>query len=172
MRKVLKQAFFQRPVLEVAPELLGKYLVHNDGQRETALMITETEAYDGEHDLACHAAKGRTARTEVMFGEAGVWYVYLVYGMHEMLNIVTSEPDYPAAVLIRAVAGQAGPGKLTKALNIDRRYNGHRAKKSTGLWLEDRGVVVELRQIAKAPRIGVDYAGKWAKKPWRFTLEK
>ncbi len=151
--------------------LLGKHLVrrHADGRVE-ARMIVETEAYDGEHDLACHARVGRTKRTEIMYAEGGVWYVYLCYGIHEMLNLVVGPRDYPAAVLIRGVEGAVGPGRLTKALGIDRKLNALSAlDETTGLWLEDRGIVVPRKDVEITPRVGVDYAGPvWAAKPWRF----
>lgn len=135
-------------------------------------MITEVEAYDGENDLACHAARGRTARTAVMYGPGGVWYVYLCYGMHEMLNLVVGPPDWPAAVLIRGVAGLAGPGRLTRALAIDRALNGRRAEPASGLHLEDHGIKVPRRLVQATPRIGVEYAGSvWAQKPWRFMFD-
>lgn len=166
--------------------MIGKYLVRKIGRKKIAIMITETEAYDGPKDLACHASKGRTARTEVMFGEAGHWYVYLVYGMYYMLNIVTGPRDYPAAVLIRAAQAQPtrgdvegallhhlnGPGKVTRFLGIDKRLNTSPAAKAAGLWIEDRGVRIRKSEIMRTPRIGIDYAGeKWAMKPWRFVLQ-
>lgn len=181
-RKVLDKRFFNRPVVKVAEDLIGKYLVRKIGHKEIALMITETEAYDGVNDLACHASKGRTARTEIMFGEAGHWYIYLVYGMHFMLNVVTGAKDYPAAVLIRGVEGYNGPGKVTRFLEIDKRLNGKPATKErvaglnsplNSLWIEDRGGKISKTNIIKTPRIGIDYAGEiWAKKPWRFVLNK
>ena len=167
---MLSEVFYAQPVQTVASTLLGKYLVCSKRTSEIAYMITEVEAYDGECDLACHASKGRTARTEVMYGEAGHWYVYLCYGMHWMLNIVTGPKDYPAAVLIRGVHGISGPGRLTKALSIGAHYNTLPAKKATGLWIEDRGIVVPQRYIEQTPRIGVAYAKEWAEKPWRFVL--
>jgi DNA-3-methyladenine glycosylase len=135
--------------------------------------ITETEAYDGPEDRASHASKGRTARTAVMFGDAGRWYVYLVYGMHEMLNVVTGPADYPAAILIRGVEGFSGPGRLTRALGIDRaRFNTRLANPDTGLWLEDDGCHVPDARVLATPRIGIDYAGPaWTAKPWRFVLK-
>lgn len=137
-----------------------------------AHLITEVEAYDGEADLACHAARGRTARTAVMYEPGGVWYVYLCYGVHEMLNLVVGPRDWPAAVLIRGVDGIIGPGRLTKALAIDRRLNAQPAVLASGLHLEDRGVRVPRRLIQATPRIGVDYAGPvWAAKPWRFRFD-
>ena len=151
--------------------LLGKHLVRRRGGRSAAWLITEVEAYDGENDLACHARVGRTARTAVMYESGGAWYVYLCYGVHEMLNLVVGPRDWPAAVLIRGVEGVAGPGRVTKALRIDRRLNAKPATRASGLWLEDRGVRVPRKMIVATPRIGVVYAGPvWAKKPWRFVL--
>jgi DNA-3-methyladenine glycosylase len=161
----LKSEFYQRDTLIVARELLVKYLVKDD----LKLMITEVEAYVGRQDLASHARKGRTARTEVMFKEGGVWYVYFVYGMHWLLNVVTGEKDYPAAVLIRGVEGINGPARVTKAFGIDKTFNALPATKSTGLYIQDRGVVVG--KIKSTPRIGVDFAGPvWSQKPYRFLL--
>ena len=135
-------------------------------------MITEVEAYDGERDLACHARVGRTRRTAVMYGPGGVWYVYLCYGVHEMLNLVVGPCDWPAAVLIRGVEGCHGPGRVTRALGIDRRLNGVAATETGELWIEDRGVRVPRRLVRATPRVGVDYAGPiWARKPWRFHFD-
>ncbi len=166
--KILPPSFFNRPTLEVARDLLGKFLVRrfSDGT-ETALRITEVEAYDGPDDKASHASKGRTPRTEVMFGEPGHFYVYLCYGLHWMLNIVTGPKDYPAAILIRGVEGGNGPARLTKALKIDGSLNTLPAAESSGLWFEDRGE--KVGKIKATPRIGVDYAGEWSKKKWRFV---
>jgi len=167
---VLKKDFYLQPVLKVAPALLGKFLVLRNGGTEIARMITEVEAYDGPNDKACHAFKGLTPRTKVMFEEGGVWYVYLIYGMYYMLNIVTGPRDYPAAVLIRGVDGSNGPGKLTTLYGVNSRFNGLESKKKLGLYIEDRGVVVKSSQIKKSPRIGVDYAGTiWSKKEYRFS---
>ena len=150
--------------------LLGKVLAVTDSDgRARRVRICETEAYHGESDLACHAAKGRTARTEVMFAAGGVWYVYLCYGVHEMLNLVTGPSGQPSAILIRGVEGIVGPGRVTRALGIDRRFNARAADEATGLWLEDDGFAVPRRAITATPRIGVAYAGPvWAAKPWRF----
>jgi DNA-3-methyladenine glycosylase len=165
---VLGRDFFERETLTVARELLGKYLVYG----ETALMITEVEAYDGPHDLASHAARGKTARNGVMFGEAGVWYIYLCYGVYWLLNIVTGAHDYPAAILIRGVEGVQGPGRVTRHFGIDASLNRKPAEKANGLWLEDRGVVIDPRTILKTTRIGVSYAGPiWANKKYRLILE-
>jgi DNA-3-methyladenine glycosylase len=163
-----------RKTVALARWLLGKHLVRRRaGGRLDARLITEVEAYDGENDLACHARAGRTARTAVMYAAGGVWYVYLCYGIHEMLNLVVGPRGHPAAILIRGVAGLHGPGRVTKTLAIDRRLNAARATtRASGLWLEDRGVRVPRRLVQATPRIGVDYAGPvWAKKKWRFTFD-
>ncbi len=173
MKKILGQKFFDRPVLKVAEELLGKYLVQKIGKREVAYKITEVEAYDGEKDLASHSSKGRTARTEIMYGEAGHFYVYLCYGMYWMLNIVIGPKDYPAAILIRGVEGIDGPGRLTRKLKIDKRLNGRSVEPLNGLWIENRGEKVKKDAFHRSPRIGVSYAGPiWAKKKYRFVLEQ
>lgn len=168
---ILTKAFYNRPTLEVAHDLLGKFLVSGkDGAKLTG-MITEVEAYDGPQDKASHASRGMTVRNAVMFGPAGVWYVYFVYGMHEMLNIVVGAEGYPAAVLIRGIAEASGPGRVTKFFGITRKFNGMTATKKTGLWVEDRGVVFSAKQIKKSPRTGVDYAGQiWSKKHYRFHV--
>jgi len=175
MGRIIKAKELQgRSAPALARWLLGKFLVRRceDGRVE-ARLIVETEAYDGERDLACHARAGRTARTEVMYSAGGVWYVYLCYGMHEMLNLVVGPADWPAAVLIRGVAGAIGPGLVTRALAIDRRFNRAPAcDSSSGLWVEDNGVRVPRSAVAVGRRVGVDYAGPvWAAKPWRFTLK-
>lgn len=172
MKKVLRKPFFERSSIIVAEELLGKYLVRRCRGKETALLITETEAYDGPHDKACHASKGRTPRTDVMFGPAGVWYVYFVYGVHWMLNIVTDVREYPSAVLIRGLHGITGPARVTKAFTITKAQNEKPAARDTGLWIEDRGVIVPKAKVERTKRIGVEYAGPlWAEKPYRFILK-
>lgn len=168
--KILTPAFFQRSVLDVAPDLLGMFLVRDKGGEKKMYMITEVEAYDGVDDKACHARNGKTPRTAVMFGPAGVWYVYLVYGMYNMLNIVTGSEGYPAAVLIRGVREVSGPGRLTKALDITRKLNGTAANKTSGLWIEDGGVSIDKKNIQRTSRIGVAYADEWADAPYRFIL--
>jgi len=170
MRCVLTKKFFNRPVLEVAPDLIGKFLVRRYRGKEIASMIMETEAYDGVHDLACHARNGKTKRNTPMFDEAGTIYVYFTYGMHWMLNLVTGEKEYPAAVLIRGLEDVSGPARLTKKFHIDRKLNHKPLGKPSGLWVEDRGVVITRREIKRTPRIGVSSAGEWAKKPYRFVL--
>jgi DNA-3-methyladenine glycosylase len=165
------KVFQSKRTVALARSLLGKYLVRSTSRGVVARMIIEVEAYDGERDRACHARRGRTARNSVMYEPGGVWYVYLCYGMHEMLNLVTGPRGYPAAVLIRGVEGARGPGRVTKALEIDRWLNGAACAPDSGLWIEDRGVRVPRGGIKATPRIGVDYAGPvWAKKPWRFVL--
>ena len=159
--------------VETARWLVGKYLVrHVADETPDARMITEVEAYDGEHDLACHARAGRTSRTAPLYEAGGIWYVYLCYGIHEMLNLVVGPRDWPAAVLIRGVEGIHGPGRVTKLLNIDRSLNRKAADPVSGLWLVDRDVHVPEKCIQATPRVGVDYAGEiWAKKPWRFVIK-
>ena len=158
--------FFHRPCLEVAQDLVGKVLVHN-GLR---LRISETEAYCGEADTACHAHKGRTKRTEVMYGDAGTIYIYLCYGMHWLLNIVTGEKDQPEAVLIRACAEAPGPGRLTKKLGITGALNGYSAVDSGELWIEDDGF---LCQVVTDRRVGIAYASQEDQdKLWRFKMEQ
>src|SRR3954470_7151557 len=166
MPEILPTQFFARPVLEVAKELIGASLVRRlPDEAEISSMLTEVEAYDGPEDLASHASKGRTPRTEVMFGPPGVFYVYLIYGMHWMLNVVTGEPGYPAAVLIRGTRDIRGPGRITAQLQIDKALNGKPAKKSSGLWFENRSIVIPDERIETTPRIGVEYSGDWSRVP-------
>ena len=156
--------FFHRPCLEVARDLVGKILVHN-GVR---LRISETEAYCGEADTACHAHKGRTKRTEVMYADAGTIYIYLCYGMHWLLNIVTGEKDQPEAVLIRACAEAPGPGRLTKKLGITGALNAKSVVDSGELWIEDDGFRCE---IALDKRVGIAYASQEDQdRLWRFKI--
>ena len=175
MRRVVKAKVLRsKKTVVLARGLLGKVLVRARHGRETAVLITEVEAYDGPRDRAshAHADRGRTTRNAVMFGPGGQWYVYLCYGVHEMLNLVTGPRDYPAAILIRGVEGVSGPGRVTRALGIDRKLNATAAARASGLWIEDRGVRVPSRLIHATPRIGVDYAGPvWAGKKWRFYFD-
>ena len=168
----LSTGFFTRDVLEVAPDLLGKYLVRKfDDGRIEKFLITEVEAYRGEEDLACHVSKGRTPRTEIMYHEGGKIYVYLIYGMYWMLNIVTCVKDIPQAVLIRGIEGFDGPGKLTKRLFIDKSFYGEDLFLSRRLWIEPDINSDEIK-FKTAPRIGIDYAGEiYKNKPWRFILD-
>ena len=162
--------FFNRDVLDVAPELVGKMLVRKlDDNTVHRSVITEVEAYRGVEDLACHASKGRTPRTDVMFQRGGLVYVYLIYGMYWMLNFVTGEPDNPQAVLIRGIDGCYGPGRLTKKLSIGKDFYGEDLISSNRLWVENGEDSFEIKV---SQRIGVDYAGEWALKPWRYYIEE
>lgn len=157
-----------RDVLAVAPELLGKSLIVKQNGQFYNKIITEVEAYRGMEDLACHASKGRTKRTEIMFQEGGFLYVYLIYGMYWMLNVVTGNLNIPQAILIRGVKDCSGPGKLTRLLGIDKSYNGEDLVGSDRIWLEDNRTSVAYIQT---PRINIDYAGNiWKNKPWRYVL--
>lgn len=183
---MIKQQFFNRSAIKVAQDLLGCFLIRKIGGEIIKAKIVETEAYVGPHDLASHASRGRTARNTVMFGAPGMIYVYFTYGLHFMLNIVTGEIGYPAAVLIRAVEPAAnsrltiaelkklfsGPARLTKALAIDKSFNNQPIfAKKHGLWLENKLTVIKPGRICRATRIGVDYAGKYKDKKWRFCLK-
>jgi DNA-3-methyladenine glycosylase len=170
--KKLGHLFYERPAIELAPDLIGHILVRRIRGQERRARIVETEAYVGTHDLACHASKGRTRRTEVMFGPAGHAYVYLIYGMYQMLNIVASRVDDAQAVLIRAAepldgweANLSGPGKLTRALEITRDHNGLDLSGSELFVLANRA---RRPTIVKTQRVGVDYAGEWQDALLRF----
>ena len=168
--KKLEYSFFHRDCLDVARDLVGKVLVRATPQGELRLRITQTEAYCGESDTACHAHKGRTKRTEVMYAQAGTVYIYLCYGMHWMLNIVTGEEDVPEAVLIRACAGAEGPGKLTKYLGITGELNRSNVCDSLDLWIEDDGFPCSVRTDK---RVGIAYASEEDQnRLWRFILEE
>lgn len=165
--KTLTGKFFERRAEIVAADLVGKFLVRNYKGRVLSKMITEVEAYGGLEDLASHARFGQTKRNNVMWGEAGNFYVYFIYGTHWMLNVVCGNVGEPSAVLIRGVEGLNGPGLLTKEMKIDGAFGGKPATVETGLWLEDRGVDVDL---LTSNRVGIDYAGRWKDKPWNFKL--
>lgn len=192
----LPRQFFARPTLRVARELLGCVVAVRHGSRVQRGLVVETEAYVGPRDLASHAARGRTPRTEVMFGGPGHLYVYLIYGMHHCVNVVTERVGYPAAVLIRGlvpVVNQArfynvskmvrpdqnkpspvravtGPGRVCRHLGITRRLNREDVVAGGRVWFE-RGVRVPLGYVHQYPRVGIAYAGRWQHKPWRFVLE-
>lgn len=171
MSNRLGEEFFHRDCLEVAPELVGKIVVRRlaDGAiiRER---IAETEAYRGEEDLACHASKGRTPRTELLYGKSGIIYVYLCYGMHWLMNVITGEQEQPQGVLIRAGEVHNGPAKLTKYLQIGRSFNGKSFVDNDELWIEDDGLKMDLRTDV---RVGIDYAGEhWKNMPWRWIADK
>ncbi|MEI6753564.1 MAG: DNA-3-methyladenine glycosylase [Paludibacter sp.] len=168
--KKLEIEFYKQDAVTVAEKLLGKILVRSwsDGT-ETRYRITETEAYLGEEDKACHASKGRTPRTEIMYSEGGKVYVYLIYGMYWMLNFVTGPETHPQAVLIRSIDNIIGSGKVGRELKIDKSFYGENLLSSYRIWIED---APEVQNFETAPRIGIDYAGEeWRDKPWRFILE-
>jgi len=173
MRK-LPRSFYRRPAIDLARDLIGKLLVRQLSGKTFRARIVETEAYVGTHDLACHAAKGRTRRTEVMFGPGGHAYVYFIYGVHDMFNIVASVADDAQAVLVRAAepmdgweADLSGPGKLARGMRITRALNG---MDLTGdelfLVRDDRAA---KPRIVTGPRVGIDYAGEWVHPPLRFV---
>ncbi|HAN77831.1 MAG TPA: 3-methyladenine DNA glycosylase [Bacteroidales bacterium] len=163
--------FFLRDVLVIAPELLGKILVRKfDSGTIERYVISETEAYRGEEDLACHASKGRKPRVEPMYRQGGILYVYLIYGMYHMLNMVTAPEGNPEAVLLRGLTAVNGPGRLTKMLEIDQSFNFENLQTSERIWLEEPEIPL-IFEIKTAPRIGIDYAGElWKNKPWRFYI--
>jgi DNA-3-methyladenine glycosylase len=183
----LPRSFYSRSTLEVASNLLGKVLVRRLGRRTLAGKIIETEAYVGPHDLACHASKGHTPRTSVMFGPPGYTYVYMIYGFYFCLNVVTEARGYPAAVLIRGLEPlenmdlmrqlrnnpesetniASGPGKLCMAMSIDKQLNGADLLGTT-IWIEDRKL--DPRPIRTSPRVGFDYAGKYEEAPSRYYV--
>ena len=167
--KKLEYSFFHRPCLEVAKDLVGKILAHNTPEGILRMRILETEAYCGEEDTACHAHKGKTKRTEVMYEKAGTVYVYLCYGMHWLLNIVTGEADEPEAVLIRACVDAAGPAKLTKKLSITGALNGTSVCGETELWIEDDGFACN---VTTDKRVGIGYASQADQdRLWRFKMK-
>ncbi|MFA5926299.1 MAG: DNA-3-methyladenine glycosylase [Parcubacteria group bacterium] len=188
--KIIPRNFYSRPTLEVAQNLLGCFLIRKHRGKIIRAMINETEAYVGENDLACHASRGRTPRTEVMYGKEGRAYVYMIYGMHHCLNVVTERNDFPAAVLIRGArvtsnslpssrGGQGrgleerelnGPGKLCKFLRIDRKLNEWDLTRGEKLWLEARNPKIKLPKIEKSKRIGIDYAKHCREYLWRFSI--
>jgi DNA-3-methyladenine glycosylase len=173
----LPLAFYNRPALVVARELLGKTLVHQENGLRRAGRIVEVEAYVSERDLACHASKGRTPRTEVLFGPPGRAYVYFIYGMYYCFNVVTEPEGVAAAVLVRAVEPTAGipaqvktdgPGKLCRAMGITLAHN-REDLLGDHLYIEDSPQLPSW-QIRRGPRIGVHYSGAWAGKPYRFWV--
>ena len=195
MGKRLTRQFYTQPTLKVAKELLGKYIIHLIGKKRLEGMITETEAYIGPQDKACHAYGGKiTPRNKAEYLIGGHIYIYLVYGLYWQLNFSTYKSGKPECVLIRVlvprttfqkkdqvnqggtlkvVRGLAdGPGKLCRYLKLDKSFYGEDLTKSKKIWLEDRGVKVKPSQIITTKRIGIDYAGPyWANRKWRFLLK-
>jgi len=164
----LNRDFFMNDAVTVAQLLPGKAMVMASGEKPGRYTITETEAYLGVDDRACHASKGRTARTEPMYLEGGYLYLYFVYGMHWMMNVVTGPADYPQAVLVRGVTTFSGPGRVTRGLGIDGSFNREDLAASHRIWIEDEGIRPEL---TAGPRVGINYAGEpWVSKPWRFII--
>ena len=169
MSRILSKEYFLAPATELAPDLLGKLLCRKIKGETIKLRILETECYFGEEDTACHAHKGRTPRTDIMYEAGGNAYIYLCYGIHSLLNITTGEEGHPEAVLIRAVEGSVGPGRLTKRLSIDRTLNRAPLTEESGLWIEDDGTHPDF---AAAPRVGIDYAsGEDRNRLWRFITK-
>lgn len=163
----LDKSFFKRDCLVVAPELVGKVICRKlaDGT-VLSVRVTETEAYRGAEDTACHASKGRTQRTELLFGEGGLIYVYLCYGMHWLMNAVTDEKENPQAVLFRAGEVYNGPAKLTKHIQIDKSFNGENFYDNERIWIEDDGYKPEIITL---PRVGIDYATPYYRDIlWRY----
>jgi DNA-3-methyladenine glycosylase len=186
----LARSFFSRPTLTVARELLGQRLVHLHNGIRLAGLITETEAYIGQEDLACHARVGRTPRNAMMFGPSGHAYVYFTYGMHWMLNFVTEAEGFPAAVLIRAIAPAEGidvmrqrrgrpdailtdgPAKLTQALGIDKSLNGHDLCRRDALLFVETAPAVTNARVRRSPRIGLGHTPEpWLSLEWNFKFE-
>lgn len=169
MAKRLGRRLLGQPATVLAPELLGKLLCRRTDQGVLKYRIMETECYYGEEDTACHASKGKTERTKVLYEKGGTAYVYLCYGMHSLFNVVSGKEGHPEAVLIRGVTGYNGPGKLTRAMEIDRTLNGEDMVSSHQLWLEDDGSRPDYRT---AKRVGIDYATEeYRDILWRFIVE-
>lgn len=166
--KVIDKSTYSMPATELAPFLLGKLLcVKKEDGNVIRSRITETEAYFGEEDTACHAHKGKTQRTEVLYEQGGIAYVYLCYGVHNLMNVISGDEGHPEGVLLRGVEGYNGPGKLTKYLGINKSHNRLSLTESDVIWIEDDGYVPS--KILTSPRIGIDYATKeYIDKLWRF----
>ncbi len=190
--KILPLSFYQQEnVVYLAQQLLGKVIVSEIGGTRTSGIIVETEAYKGPEDKACHAYNNkRTPRTEPMFAEGGIAYVYLCYGIHHLFNIVTGKKDVPHAILIRAIEPldgveimrvrrnkkkiardlTAGPGCLSQALNINKKQN-QISLVDQEVWLEDHQIFYNKNEIIASPRVGIDYAKEYVNKPWRFRVK-
>ena len=169
MGKRLGRNYYRRPATELASDLIGKLLCRRTEEGIIKRRITETECYYGEADTACHASKGKTNRTRVLYEQGGTAYVYLCYGMHSLFNVVTGKAGFPEAVLIRGIEGYNGPGKAAKAMKIDRSLNETDMVSSKELWLEDDGVYPEY---SAAKRVGIDYATEeYRNILWRFIIQ-
>ena len=167
--KLEKNAYSMRAT-ELAPYLLGKLLCRRTEGGVIKARICETECYFGEDDTACHAHKGKTQRTKTLYAEGGIAYVYLCYGIHSLLNVVSGERDFPEAVLIRGVEGASGPGRVTKYMQIDRSFNETSFTDSSELWIEDDGYSCEKIKLER--RVGIDYASPDDReRKWRFILD-
>lgn len=164
---ILNAEFFHRDALDVAPDLIGKLLIRKlDDNSILKVRITETEVYRGEEDKSCHARFGKTPRSIMLYRESGLIYVYMCYGIHYLMNIITGEVEQPQGVLIRAGENFNGPAKLTKYLQVDKSFNGQTIYNNSKIWLEDDGFKPNIKTDK---RVGIDYAGEeWANKPWRF----
>jgi DNA-3-methyladenine glycosylase len=167
--KRLNKTFYKQDAITLAPLLLGKLLVRKIDGKLLKYRITETECYYGEEDSACHAHVGKTNRTAILYENGGLAYVYMCYGMHYLLNVVTGKKGHPEAVLIRGIEGYNGPARLTKALNITKELNGIDLTKSEYLWIEDDGYEVSYKTDK---RVGIDYSSEPYKSiDWRFILK-
>lgn len=166
----LGEEFFHRDCLEVAPDLVGKVIVSKIGGEEIRVRISETEAYRGEEDTACHANKGRTQRTEVLYGKSGICYVYLCYGIHWLMNVITGEEEQPQGVLFRAGVDYEGPAKLTKRLGVTKQQNKSSFVTGKDLWIEDDGFKCKVKTDK---RVGINYATQeYINKKWRFIIDE
>jgi DNA-3-methyladenine glycosylase len=169
MHTIPNEQFFTRDVLEVAPQLPGMKIVRMINSEKNEYIITEVEAYRGTEDLACHASKGRTKRTEIMYQNGGHIYMYLIYGMYWMFNIVTGPKDVPQAILIRGLKGVTGPGRVSMKLDLEGSFYGENILSSKRIWMEEG---FTSPKIFSAPRIGIAYAGEyWSSLPWRYYLD-
>ncbi len=161
----LTQEIYDKNAVELAPYLLGQYLCRKTEEGILRYRITETEAYYTEADTACHAHRGRTPRTELLYHRGGCSYVYLCYGIHSLMNVICGEEGVPQGVLIRGIDGFSGPGRVTKAMGIDRSLNGVDLLSGDVLWIEEG----EHPDYVTAPRVGIDYATEeYRNIPWRF----
>lgn len=167
----LSREFYRQNAVVLAEKLLGKTIVRVwDNGTEMRYRIIETEAYMGEDDLACHASKGCTPRTKIMYGEGGYLYVYLIYGIYWMLNVVAGEKNHPEAVLIRGIDNVIGSGRAARELGIDKSFYGEDLTTSQRIWIED---APDIRSFRTAPRVGIEYAGEiWKNIAWRFIMDR